>query len=137
MADKTLKVTLRRSLIGEKPKARATIESLGLRTAHDLSANDVGIGTAGYIRRAAEGHEADEVTVAASRRGADGEAVAAAKREAERDVRRTAHGLAIAVAIVAAVIAEVARGDPAIGAGMLDQTPAVGAAGFDVTRSPG
>lgn len=30
-ADKTLKVTLRRSLIGEKPKARATIESLGLR----------------------------------------------------------------------------------------------------------
>ncbi|HLU30201.1 MAG TPA: 50S ribosomal protein L30 [Acidimicrobiia bacterium] len=31
MADKTLKVTLRRSLIGEKPKARATIESLGLR----------------------------------------------------------------------------------------------------------
>lgn len=31
MADKTLKVTLRRSLIGEKPKTRATIESLGLR----------------------------------------------------------------------------------------------------------
>jgi large subunit ribosomal protein L30 len=27
----TLKITLRRSLIGEKPKARATIESLGLR----------------------------------------------------------------------------------------------------------
>jgi len=32
VADKTLKVTLRRSLIGEKPKARATIEPLGLRT---------------------------------------------------------------------------------------------------------
>ncbi len=31
MADKTLKVTLRRSLINEKPKTRATIESLGLR----------------------------------------------------------------------------------------------------------
>jgi large subunit ribosomal protein L30 len=28
---KTLRITLRRSLIGEKPKARATIESLGLR----------------------------------------------------------------------------------------------------------
>ncbi len=28
---KTLKITLRRSLIGERPKARATIESLGLR----------------------------------------------------------------------------------------------------------
>lgn len=27
----TLKITLRRSLIGEKPKARATVESLGLR----------------------------------------------------------------------------------------------------------
>jgi large subunit ribosomal protein L30 len=27
----TLRITLRRSLIGEKPKARATIESLGLR----------------------------------------------------------------------------------------------------------
>jgi large subunit ribosomal protein L30 len=30
MAD-MLKITLRRSLIGEKPKTRATIESLGLR----------------------------------------------------------------------------------------------------------
>ncbi len=31
MAEKTLKVTLKRSLIGEKPKARATAETLGLR----------------------------------------------------------------------------------------------------------
>lgn len=31
MADKTLKVTLRRSVIGQKPKTRATVESLGLR----------------------------------------------------------------------------------------------------------
>jgi large subunit ribosomal protein L30 len=31
MADKTLKVTLKRSLIGEKPKTRATIATLGLR----------------------------------------------------------------------------------------------------------
>jgi large subunit ribosomal protein L30 len=28
---KTLKVTLKRSLIGEKPKTRATVEGLGLR----------------------------------------------------------------------------------------------------------
>lgn len=31
MADKTLKVTLRRSIIGQKPKTRATVESLGLK----------------------------------------------------------------------------------------------------------
>ncbi|MET0697877.1 MAG: uL30 family ribosomal protein, partial [Acidimicrobiia bacterium] len=31
MADKIVKVTLRRSVIGEKPKTRATVESLGLR----------------------------------------------------------------------------------------------------------
>jgi large subunit ribosomal protein L30 len=31
MAKKTVKVTLRRSVIGQKPKARATVESLGLR----------------------------------------------------------------------------------------------------------
>ncbi|MGH3649913.1 MAG: 50S ribosomal protein L30 [Acidimicrobiia bacterium] len=31
---KTLKVTLRRSVIGEKPKTRATVEGLGLRKIH-------------------------------------------------------------------------------------------------------
>jgi large subunit ribosomal protein L30 len=31
MADKTIKVTLRRSVIGEKPKTRATVEALGLK----------------------------------------------------------------------------------------------------------
>jgi large subunit ribosomal protein L30 len=31
MAEKTLKVTLKRSVIGEKPKTRATVDSLGLR----------------------------------------------------------------------------------------------------------
>ena len=31
MADKTISITLTRSLIGEKPKTRATVESLGLR----------------------------------------------------------------------------------------------------------
>lgn len=34
MAEKTVKVTLRRSVIGEKPKTRATVESLGLRKLH-------------------------------------------------------------------------------------------------------
>jgi large subunit ribosomal protein L30 len=29
--EKTVKVTLRRSLIGEKPKTRATVDGLGLR----------------------------------------------------------------------------------------------------------
>ena len=29
--EKTVRVTLRRSVIGEKPKTRATVESLGLR----------------------------------------------------------------------------------------------------------
>lgn len=32
--EKTLKVTLRKSVIGEKPKTRATIEGLGLRKMH-------------------------------------------------------------------------------------------------------
>ncbi len=31
MAQPRLRITLRRSLIGEKPKARATVRSLGLR----------------------------------------------------------------------------------------------------------
>lgn len=31
MAERTVKVTLRRSIIGEKPKTRATVESLGLK----------------------------------------------------------------------------------------------------------
>ena len=34
MADKTVKVTLKRSVIGEKPKTRATVESLGLHKLH-------------------------------------------------------------------------------------------------------
>ncbi len=34
MADKKVKVTLKRSVIGEKPKTRATVESLGLRKLH-------------------------------------------------------------------------------------------------------
>ncbi len=32
--DKTLKVTLTRSVIGEKPKTRATVEGLGLKRIH-------------------------------------------------------------------------------------------------------
>lgn len=34
MAAKTVKVTLKRSVIGEKPKTRATVESLGLHKLH-------------------------------------------------------------------------------------------------------
>ncbi|HEX6148054.1 MAG TPA: 50S ribosomal protein L30 [Acidimicrobiia bacterium] len=34
MAEKKVKVTLKRSVIGEKPKTRATVESLGLRKLH-------------------------------------------------------------------------------------------------------
>lgn len=32
--EKTLNITLRRSVIGEKPKTRATVEGLGLRKIH-------------------------------------------------------------------------------------------------------
>ncbi|HXV72175.1 MAG TPA: 50S ribosomal protein L30 [Acidimicrobiia bacterium] len=32
--EKTVRVTLRRSIIGEKPKTRATVEGLGLRKLH-------------------------------------------------------------------------------------------------------
>lgn len=32
--EKTVKVTLRKSIIGEKPKTRATVEGLGLRKIH-------------------------------------------------------------------------------------------------------
>lgn len=34
MAEKTLAVTLTKSVIGEKPKTRATVRSLGLRKLH-------------------------------------------------------------------------------------------------------
>lgn len=34
MADKTLVVTLNKSLIGEKPKTRANVRALGLRKMH-------------------------------------------------------------------------------------------------------
>jgi large subunit ribosomal protein L30 len=34
MAEKKVRVTLKKSVIGEKPKTRATIESLGLRKLH-------------------------------------------------------------------------------------------------------
>lgn len=34
MAEKTIAVTLTKSLIGEKPKNRATVQGLGLRRVH-------------------------------------------------------------------------------------------------------
>ncbi|HSR44302.1 MAG TPA: 50S ribosomal protein L30 [Acidimicrobiia bacterium] len=40
MAAKTLLVTLRRSLIGEKPKTRATVRGLGLRKMNQTVQHD-------------------------------------------------------------------------------------------------
>ncbi len=40
MAAKTLQVTLRRSLIGEKPKTRATVRGLGLRKMNQTVQHD-------------------------------------------------------------------------------------------------
>lgn len=40
MAAKTLNVTLRRSLIGEKPKTRATVRGLGLRRMNQTVQHD-------------------------------------------------------------------------------------------------
>lgn len=41
MADKQINVTLRRSVIGEKPKTRATVEALGLkRIRHTVTHTD-------------------------------------------------------------------------------------------------
>ena len=40
MATKTLNVTLRRSLIGEKPKTRATVRGLGLRRVNQTVEHD-------------------------------------------------------------------------------------------------
>lgn len=40
MAAKTLNVTLRRSLIGEKPKTRATVRGLGLRRVNQTVQHD-------------------------------------------------------------------------------------------------
>jgi large subunit ribosomal protein L30 len=60
MAD-TLKITLRRSLIGEKPKTRATVESLGLRKINASVERPDTPDVRGMIRRASHLLEVEEV----------------------------------------------------------------------------
>jgi large subunit ribosomal protein L30 len=60
MAD-TLKITLRRSLIGEKPKTRATVESLGLRKINASVERPDTPDVRGMIRRAGHLLEVEEV----------------------------------------------------------------------------
>lgn len=57
----TLKITLRRSLIGEKPKTRATVESLGLRRINASVDRPDTPDVRGMIRRAGHLLEVEEV----------------------------------------------------------------------------
>lgn len=57
----TLKITLRRSLIGEKPKTRATVESLGLRRINASVERPDTPDVRGMIRRAGHLLEVEEV----------------------------------------------------------------------------
>jgi len=57
----TLKITLRRSLIGEKPKTRATVESLGLRKINASVERPDTPDVRGMIRRAGHLLEVEEV----------------------------------------------------------------------------
>ncbi len=61
MAEKTLKVTLRRSLIGEKPKTRATIESLGLRKMNQTREHKATPGLRGMLAKVRHLVEVEEV----------------------------------------------------------------------------
>lgn len=57
----TLKITLRRSLIGEKPKTRATVESLGLRKINAFVERPDSPDVRGMIQRASHLLEVEEV----------------------------------------------------------------------------
>ena len=57
----TLKITLRRSLIGEKPKTRATVESLGLRKINASVERPNSPDVRGMIHRARHLLEVEEV----------------------------------------------------------------------------
>ena len=61
MAEKTLKVTLRRSLIGEKPKTRATVESLGLRKMNQTREHKDTPGLRGMLAKVRHLVEVEEV----------------------------------------------------------------------------
>jgi len=58
---KTLKITLRRSLIGEKPKTRATVESLGLRKINASVERPDSPDVRGMVHRARHLLEVEEV----------------------------------------------------------------------------
>ena len=58
---KTLKITLRRSLIGEKPKTRATVESLGLRKINSSVERPDSPAVRGMIHRAKHLLEVEEI----------------------------------------------------------------------------
>ncbi len=57
----TLKITLRRSLIGEKPKTRATVESLGLRKINSTVERPDTPDVRGMVHRARHLLEVEEV----------------------------------------------------------------------------
>jgi large subunit ribosomal protein L30 len=56
----TLKITLRKSTIGEKPKTRATVESLGLRKLHQTVERPDSPAVRGMIFRARHLLEVEE-----------------------------------------------------------------------------
>ncbi len=58
--DKTVKVTLRRSMIGEKPKTRATVRGLGLRKINQTVEQPDGPALRGMLAKVAHLVEVDE-----------------------------------------------------------------------------
>lgn len=58
---KMLRITLRRSVIGEKPKTRATVRGLGLRRLHQAVEHPDTPGLRGMIRKAAHLVQVDDV----------------------------------------------------------------------------
>lgn len=61
MADKTLRITLVRSTIGEKPKTRAAVQTLGLRKIRQTTERPDTPSVRGLIGRVAHLVEVEEV----------------------------------------------------------------------------
>lgn len=57
----TLKITLRRSLIGERPRTRATVESLGLRKINSSVERPDTPDVRGMVNRASHLLEVEEI----------------------------------------------------------------------------
>lgn len=57
---KTVTVTLRRSVIGEKPKTRATVEALGLKKIRQSASHDDSPSLRGMLRKVQHLVEVDE-----------------------------------------------------------------------------